>query len=1169
MRTPTTLSVPDLQKRQTPTTLVIGFPIPTQSAFYLGLYDTMRMAVDDVQAQGILSGAVVNISMDETGDNRGRVVSAVVNYITTKRAIGIVSPGSRTSDIAWMSSLYNVPTLENSVSYVDIAHDSVPSLITTIPSRFEWLDQVVKFMRTQKWAVVTLIGVLPDGTDPTFFSNLALSVETAGIDVLEFFSIIQTSATNSTESSNPDTIVVPTETPPPGFAVTTYLRADATQTEWNNVFDSITKSILKNRGAVTVYMGAARRFVEMIRVVRSLDALIAERVWIVPGAVLDYVMGLTDLDLPDLMEGVIVIREQEGQGPVYDEVVKRVGTAVASTTDELMSYGIPSLQKLLSNTSTTVADLANGYLGAVIYKMRVPQDYQMPDLMTVTGPAVFGSMWGERVGSYNLVYLSSTKSPVAFGSIVLDGSVNLTAPIVFRQGLTTPPPALIPGPPPPFDWAAKILAPVLVCVAILLFLVGCLLWEKRRRRQKRELELLTKKAKGLVVAPKLEVNAPAQKAIDLLKSIQTKRKNTFSPQDIEFLLGVLASGEGGFALDLNHIRFTGGAKIDEDTRAYINDTVLGSRRTGSHPYSDRSNSAQPGTWPAIVPGPAVSRGSSETSSQHQSGPLFQTTSAFLPGTSTVLPPNQFLTRQLSSDLSSDSAHASGSHLPALPSFTSPKPSDRDIRKMSVTRPRGETSFSSSDHQMLPAASLYASGYLATDHRPSHDMTPHPIKGLDGLDVNKIRDYLDLWYHSWNFDMFYFNEMTGGHSLYFSALYAFQASGVLAQFQVDLNKFKHWILLIESNYHPHPYHNAIHAADVLHGLGYLVLEDPMGQTFTPLETIAGMLAAVGHDIDHPGFNNNFIVKSHHPLALLYSDTSVLEFHHAAHFFRISHKSPHNIFADFTAEEYEEIRKIIIRLILATDMAKHFEYLSRFRSKLTASTPSSISLPTPPSFTAAMPTTPPSTSPALPLSNADNRLTILEMGMKCADLANPSKTFALSSKWTEVIMEEFFRQGDRERQMGLAISQFGDRGNTNVGKCQIGFIDFLVAPMYDAWNLFNRNSEKTSRMHTEILKNRAKWVGLSASAQFSQQQQQQSSHNHQQPPLPSGLPESQQPSTTTTEENISKERHSRSKVGGRSGLGELAMGLVGSLKETREFFGGKESETRGSESRKSKS
>ena len=25
---------------------------------------------------------------------------------------------------------------------------------------------------------------------------------------------------------------------------------------------------------------------------------------------------------------------------------------------------------------------------------------------------------------------------------------------------------------------------------------------------------------------------------------------------------------------------------------------------------------------------------------------------------------------------------------------------------------------------------------------------------------------------------------------------------------------------------------------------------MGRTFTPLETIAGMLAAVGHDIDHP-------------------------------------------------------------------------------------------------------------------------------------------------------------------------------------------------------------------------------------------------------------------------------------------------------------------------------
>ena len=89
MGTPTR-NTSHIQKRQTPTTLVIGFPIPTQSALYLGLYDTMRMTVDDVLAQGILPGATVTISMDETGDDRGRVVSAVVNYIMDRKAIGII-----------------------------------------------------------------------------------------------------------------------------------------------------------------------------------------------------------------------------------------------------------------------------------------------------------------------------------------------------------------------------------------------------------------------------------------------------------------------------------------------------------------------------------------------------------------------------------------------------------------------------------------------------------------------------------------------------------------------------------------------------------------------------------------------------------------------------------------------------------------------------------------------------------------------------------------------------------------------------------------------------------------------------------------------------------------------------------------------------------------------
>ena len=55
--------------------------------------------------------------------------------------------------------------------------------------------------------------------------------------------------------------------------------------------------------------------------------------------------------------------------------------------------------------------------------------------------------------------------------------------------------------------------------------------------------------------------------------------------------------------------------------------------------------------------------------------------------------------------------------------------------------------------------------------------------------------------------------------------------------------------------------------------------------------------------------------------------------------------------------------------------------------------------------------------------------------CADLSNPTKPLALYQRWTERIMEEFFTQGDRERDEGLEISPMCDKLNASVEKNQV--------------------------------------------------------------------------------------------------------------------------------------
>jgi hypothetical protein len=41
------------------------------------------------------------------------------------------------------------------------------------------------------------------------------------------------------------------------------------------------------------------------------------------------------------------------------------------------------------------------------------------------------------------------------------------------------------------------------------------------------------------------------------------------------------------------------------------------------------------------------------------------------------------------------------------------------------------------------------------------------------------------------------------------------------------------------------------------------------------------------------------------------------------------------------------------------------------------------------------------------------------------------------------QEFFRQGDKEKELGLPISPLFDRAKQGVSKSQIGFFDFVVS------------------------------------------------------------------------------------------------------------------------------
>ena len=64
---------------------------------------------------------------------------------------------------------------------------------------------------------------------------------------------------------------------------------------------------------------------------------------------------------------------------------------------------------------------------------------------------------------------------------------------------------------------------------------------------------------------------------------------------------------------------------------------------------------------------------------------------------------------------------------------------------------------------------------------------------------------------------------------FSTLFLSQKQrqyGFMRKFNIDEKKMINWLSMIEAGYHPNPYHNSMHAADVLQVSHYILLKGRM-------------------------------------------------------------------------------------------------------------------------------------------------------------------------------------------------------------------------------------------------------------------------------------------------------------------------------------------------------
>ncbi|XP_014027738.1 cAMP-specific 3',5'-cyclic phosphodiesterase 4D isoform X1 [Oncorhynchus tshawytscha] len=345
----------------------------------------------------------------------------------------------------------------------------------------------------------------------------------------------------------------------------------------------------------------------------------------------------------------------------------------------------------------------------------------------------------------------------------------------------------------------------------------------------------------------------------------------------------------------------------------------------------------------------------------------------------------------------------------------------------VEMPTPQTQKEKEDKKNRPMSEI--SGVKKLQHSSSLTNSNIPRFGVKSETEDELAKELED-VNKWGLNVFKVTQFSGNRPLTVMMHTIFQERDLLKTFKIPLDTFITYLMTLEDHYHGDvAYHNNIHAADVTQSTHVLLSTPALEAVFTDLEILAAIFASAIHDVDHPGVSNQFLINTNSELALMYNDSSVLENHHLAVGFKLLQEENCDIFQNLTKKQRQSLRKMVIDIVLATDMSKHMNLLADLKTMVETKKVTS--------------------SGVLLLDNYSDRIQVLQNMVHCADLSNPTKPLQLYRQWTDRIMEEFFTQGDRERERGMEISPMCDKHNASVQKSQVGFIDYIVHPLWETW------------------------------------------------------------------------------------------------------------------------
>ena len=280
----------------------------------------------------------------------------------------------------------------------------------------------------------------------------------------------------------------------------------------------------------------------------------------------------------------------------------------------------------------------------------------------------------------------------------------------------------------------------------------------------------------------------------------------------------------------------------------------------------------------------------------------------------------------------------------------------------------------------------------------HAEDPPRMRCSLSLDLSEVDDFLSSQpITSFNFDIHTLTAKLGRRPLSNLICYLLRLTGLTEELELDVHKMRRFFRLVEDGYPDNPYHNRVHATDVLQRLHAII--HPL--SMSPLDRLALYVTAACHDFGHCGFTNTYLVATRHILARRYHNRSPLEnFHICAS--RELLFNPETRFVP--AQTLPHLADLVTDLLLATDIANHVDTM-RF-----------------------------------PAETCGQNLWQSKLCLKCADIGHTAAPKNVHLKWSSALHDELAVQQKLEEQASLPLTLPAMEASN------AKFFDFIVLPMY---------------------------------------------------------------------------------------------------------------------------